>query len=93
MKVSQTTLDALVADFAVLLAHYGIAPDALTLRDQYDLSFARFSERKYDDSHPRFRERPRLLPYTPDIELYPDGTNDATMLTATKAALKILASR
>ena len=39
---------------------------------------------------PRFADRKRVLPFDERFELYPDGTNDATMTTALRKLPKML---
>lgn len=45
------------------------------------------AETSYDDSHPRFRSHARQFTYEPGFQLYPDGTNDASMTTALRWAI------
>ena len=47
-------------------------------------------EKRFDDSHPRFNNRKRVLDFDWHFSLYPDNTNDVTLETALKKVFKLL---
>lgn len=49
------------------------------------------AEIAYDDTHPRFKGRTRQFKYNSEFELYPCGTNDATLTTALNKIVRELA--
>jgi len=47
-------------------------------------------EKRFDDNHPRFKDRKRVLEFDWHFPLYPDDTNDVTLETALKKVFKML---
>lgn len=67
-------------------------PASVTTAELWTIWYAVFDEVKNDDTHPRFRNRSRVLPFDPTFAAYPDDTNDATLETALRAALRVCVS-
>ena len=102
MKVSNDTLERMASDvrtylaarFPVVLASIrlsGTASDS----ELWTLWHHVCDERRTPDSDrfgpsPRFANRQRVLPFDWGFELYPDGTNDATLTTALRKLPKML---
>lgn len=98
MKASPATVKMIADNMRVYLAaRFPLVLDAIKA-DISKVSTAEMwtvwhhvtDEIRFDDSHPRFHGRARVLPYNFDFPLYPDNTNDATLETALRAALKQL---
>jgi len=93
MKIKPNTLTDMVSRLNVTLKHLRERnPNrcyVLSVGDLRDLWHFIYAETTYDISHPRFNGRERAFTYDPTFPLYPDGTNDTTMLTALKAAYQL----
>lgn len=92
MKAKPQTVALIAERFAVVLRSKNLKASDVqrTERDLWNLWNYVVGETAFSDSHPRFEGRTRLFPYDPTFPLYPDDTNDATLLTALSRAIETL---
>jgi hypothetical protein len=91
MKVDKETRDRIKEDMRKVMDAFHLYPENCTdSRSLHSIWGFICSERRYDDTHPRFQGRERILPHDPDHDLYPCGTNDDTLQTALAWAMKEL---
>lgn len=94
MKIQAETMKRIFADMtaiwnAVPKAKQDEMREALTSGNititnlGWQLYHLAFADRNYDDSHPRYQTRERILPLAP-FPMYPDGANDDHMTTMFK---------
>lgn len=96
MKIKQQTMQRIFADMRAIVASLPENKQELVRQAMdgkvngkmsiaWELYHLAFAERNYDDSHPRYQVRPRVLALAEygTWPMYPDGANDdhlATML-------------
>lgn len=88
MKYPKEQFELFVDGLKTLIKHYGA--DEQSVNDSvYNLHFLVYCNYSYNDDNANVIkvDGKRLLPQI-DFELYPNGTNDDNILTATKKAIK-----
>ncbi len=98
MKVKPSTLahmaelqrTYLAARFPDVLANIRSDPSAISTANLWTIWHHVTDESRTPDGETRFKDRARVLPFNWEFELYPDGTNDTTLETALKAAIKLV---
>jgi hypothetical protein len=101
MKVSKIELEKMKSDLRVVLNHYNKVHnisfegfDVFDIPDSicFNLWTIVYSNRRYgnDNSNVIFVNNTRLLEYDENFVFYPCNTNDNTLLTALKKAIKEL---
>jgi hypothetical protein len=78
------------ARFPLALEQVKANPSKVSDCDLFSLWAQVGNEIRFDDTHPRFDGRARVFPHNFDFPIYPDDTNDTTLKTALRAALKLI---
>lgn len=95
MKISQEYYDLVDAGFATIIERLNLQPgqwNAPTTPRVFAWAWlgSIFTDLQYDDQHPTYKRRKRIVPQHPGFKMYPDGVKDSHWETVLR---KIIRSR
>jgi hypothetical protein len=95
MKINDNVLQKMISDLRVVIKAYNLDSlkyTELSISDFFTMWHFVYNNRRYlnDNRNIKFVEGKRILEHDDDFEFYPCDTNDDTLLTALKKAVKII---
>lgn len=88
MRVKLKKYEKMKAVIKTVVDHYyaWVKQEAAKEKKPSQLMWALFflaaDDMRYDDCHPRYQQRDRIIPHTPEFDMYSDGDNDDHLTTA-----------